>query len=137
MPMASLTWYKSIRRTTRKGGLAMEIRDKRRALKAQEWLERLGQEIRDLRLSQNVTQAELARRANIDRTTVARMEHGEGGSIKSLVQIARALGREEWLEAFVPPAPVVSPMQMLRTRQREEARKRVRARARQTSASTR
>jgi transcriptional regulator with XRE-family HTH domain len=106
----------------------MDIRDNRRHMRAEEWEARLGTEIRDLRLSRNVTQAELARRANIDRTTVARMEHGNGGSIKSLIQIARALGREEWLEAFVPPAPIVSPMQLLRDRQRDEARKRVRAR---------
>lgn len=106
----------------------MEIHDRTPLLDTEEWEERLGQAIRDLRLRQNVTQAELARRANLDRTTVARMEHGKGGGIKSLVQVARALGREEWLDAFVPPAPAISPMQLLRTQQHDDARKRVRAR---------
>lgn len=97
------------------------------ALSAEEWQQKLGQEIRELRLDQNLTQAEIARRANIDRTTVSRIESGEGGSISSLVQIARALGREDWLGTFAPRAASVSPMRQLRERQREESGKRKRA----------
>ncbi len=106
----------------------METRDASRLLTAQEWEESLGRGIRDLRLRQNLTQAEVARRANVDRTTVTRIEHGDGGSIKSLVQIVRALGRDEWLESLSPPAPTLSPMQLLRAQQREEKHQRVRAR---------
>lgn len=102
----------------------MEVRN----LAVQEWEQRLGGHIRSLRLQQNLTQAEVARRANIDRTTVGRIEGGEGGSIASLVQIARALGREDWLDSFAPVAPAVSPMQQLRQRQRSEATQRKRAR---------
>ncbi len=93
-----------------------------------EWEQRLGRQIRELRLRQDVTQAEVARRANIDRTTVGRIENGEGGSIGSLIRIARALGREDWLDSFAPPAPAISPMQLLRDQQRREARRRRRAR---------
>lgn len=106
----------------------MAIRNSIGTLTAEEWEVQLGTEIRELRLRQNLTQAEVARRANIDRTTVVRIERGEGGTVRSLVQIARALGREEWLASFAPPAPAVSPMQLLRARQRDEARTRVRAR---------
>ena len=113
----------------------MENRDTTRSLTGEEWEARLGQEIRELRLRQNVTQAELGRRANIDRTTVARIERGEGGSLHSLVQIARALGREEWLDSFTPPAPAVSPMELLRATRRQEVRKRARARQPPASAS--
>lgn len=98
-------------------------------LTAEEWEQRLGKDIRELRLRHNVTQSELARRANVDRTTVVRIESGKGGSVRSLVQLARALGREDWLESFAPPAPGVSPMQLLQARRRHEASKRVRARA--------
>lgn len=111
----------------------MDIRSSPGALTSDEWEERLGRQIRDLRLGQNVTQAELGRRANIDRTTVNRLEHGDGGSIKSLVGIARALGREEWLDALKPPEPAVSPMQLLRAQNREAAHKRKRARRRSAS----
>jgi transcriptional regulator with XRE-family HTH domain len=112
----------------------MDYRHSTQLRTANEWVEKMGAEIRALRLAENVTQSELARRANLDRTTVARMERGEGGSLKSLVQIARALGREEWLEAFVPPVATISPMQLLRARQRDEAQKRVRATRKPTAA---
>lgn len=92
-----------------------------------DWERRLGDAIRSTRRSRDLTQAELARRANIDRTTVNRIERGEGGSIHSLVQIARALGREEWLDGFAPPTPSVSPMELLRAQQRMAAPRRVRA----------
>lgn len=93
-----------------------------------EWEQQLGRQIRDTRLRQDLTQAEVARRANIDRTTVGRIENGEGGSIGSLIRIARALGREDWLDSFAPPAPAISPMQLLRHQQRRESHQRRRAR---------
>ncbi|MEE9417339.1 MAG: helix-turn-helix transcriptional regulator [Acidimicrobiales bacterium] len=96
-------------------------------LSTDEWEARLGVQIRELRLRLNLTQAEVARRSNIDRTTVGRIESGEGGSVSSLVRIARALGRDNWLESFAPTAPMVSPMQQLRERQRLEGQRRQRA----------
>lgn len=93
-----------------------------------EWERRLGGEIRALRLRLHLTQAQLATRANLDRTTVARIERGEGGSVGSLVQIARALGREDWLNAFAPPEPTVSPMELLRAQRAQQPRPRRRAR---------
>ncbi len=98
-----------------------------RNIDTDEWEQRLGAQIRQLRLRHNLTQAEVARRANIDRTTVGRIESGEGGSIGSLVQITRALSRENWLDTFAPAAPAVSPMQQLRERQRRETTQRQRA----------
>lgn len=105
----------------------MEKHHKSLSLTVEEWTIRLGLHVRDLRLRHNVTQAELARRANIDRTTVARIERGDGGNLRSLVQIARALGREEWLDSFAPPVPAVSPMQLLAERRESDGR-RLRAR---------
>ncbi len=105
----------------------MDNRSPSRSLTADEWQQRLGADIRELRLRQNLTQAEVARRANKDRTTVARIEAGEGGSIGSLIQITRALGREQWLGSLVVVEPGVSPMQELRERQRQESKKRLRA----------
>jgi transcriptional regulator with XRE-family HTH domain len=105
----------------------MEVRDTR-SLKTTDWEKRLGQQIRQLRLGRNLTQDDLAHQANIDRTTVTRIEKGEGGSLKSLVQIARVLGREEWLGALAPPTPSVSPIEQLRAREHDEGRRRMRAR---------
>jgi len=105
-----------------------------RRLSSQEWERQLGEGVRAVRLQRNLTQeADLARRANIDRTTVGRIEGGEGGTIGSLVQIARALGREDWLNSFTPPAPAFSPMHQLRESQRTQAQQRKRARPRSTT----
>jgi transcriptional regulator with XRE-family HTH domain len=87
----------------------------------------LGQQVRNLRLRENRTQAQVARQANLDRTTLARIERGEGGTLGSLVQIARALGREDWLLSFAP-APTISPMALLEQRRRDESGRRRRAR---------
>jgi len=78
-------------------------------------------------------QREVARQANIDRTTVGRIESGEGGSISSLVQIARVLGREDWLSSFAPAVSAISPMERLRDQQRGEDRQRRRASKRPNS----
>ena len=81
------------------------------------WEQTLGDEIRAVRLLGNLTQEEVARRANIDRTTVARLERGEGGTIGTLIRVARVLGREDWLSSFAPVQATVSPMAVLRSRQ--------------------
>jgi len=93
-----------------------------------EFEQRLGQQIRQTRLGMDTTQAELARRANVDRTTIGRIESGEGGNITSLIRIARALDREDWLDSFAPPTPAISPMQLLREQQHRETKRRKRAR---------
>jgi transcriptional regulator with XRE-family HTH domain len=95
----------------------------------EEWEAVLGRQIRELRLRLGRTQAELADAANLDRSTLKRIERGEGGTVRSLVQVARALGREDWLAAFAP-VPTVSPMQLLREQQRAEGERHRRARVR-------
>ena len=95
---------------------------------AEEWEARLGTNLRTLRLRLNLTQAEVARRAGIDRTTVARLERGDGGSVRSLVGIARALGRDDWLDSFAPPEPTINPMDLLVERDRARPPNRSRTR---------
>jgi transcriptional regulator with XRE-family HTH domain len=91
-----------------------------------EWERHLGAQIRRLRLRQGLDQAELAHRANVDRTTVSRIERGIGGNIGSLVDITRALGRSEWLDTLAPAEPSVSPLALLRARNAEDRPVRVR-----------
>lgn len=99
-----------------------------------EWERQLGSSVRSVRLERNMTQLELARLANIDRTTVSAIERGEGGSISSLVKIARALQQERWLASFAPPVSAVSPMALLEAQTR--ARHQPRQRARRSTRST-
>jgi len=61
------------------------------ALSDQALLELLGSFIRETRLSQNLTQEELANQAGIARSTLSLLEKGSGGTILSLIQVLRIL----------------------------------------------
>jgi transcriptional regulator with XRE-family HTH domain len=88
-------------------------------------MKELGQRLERRRLARNETQAELAARAGVDRTTVIRIERGGGGTVKALLRILRADGLLGGLDALVPPAEP-SPIELLerhgRRRQRASRR---------------
>lgn len=99
------------------------------ASKATEELETsLGATVKATRLSQNQLQAEVARTANISVGALQRLEQGAGSSLRTFIQVSRALGHPEWLTVIAPPAPQVSPMQLVRERNRETETVRKRAR---------
>ena len=103
----------------------MEFRPSLRS--SSEWESELGSQVRRLRLRQNRTQSELAIAANISLSALKTLELGRGSSVRTLIQVARALDRSEWLAAFTPPEPSVSPMQMLRAQNKHVAATRKRA----------
>ncbi len=88
----------------------------------------LGTQIRQLRRQQQLTQAQLAKRANVSLSAVKYLEAGRGSSLATLVRVARALGRSDWFAALAPAEPSYSPLSALRERTRAErtAAKRVR-----------
>ena len=94
----------------------------------EDWEQRLGAAVRATRMRRNLTQAELAEHANVSLSSVRSLEQGKGSTVTSLVRVARALGRDEWLDAFSPPEPAISPMAVLRQRQLEATRQRRRVR---------
>ena len=71
----------------------------------------LGERINRQRLNQNMTQAELAKRAGMARIVVQRLENGLGCKLENLIHILRALGLIEQLEIFLPE-PGLSPIQL-------------------------
>lgn len=84
----------------------------------------LGEHLRALRLDQNIDQKTLAERAGISVRAVKNLEGGLGSTLKSLVSILRALGREEWLQSIAPVA-TINPLTMTRTAApRQRARRR-------------
>src|SRR5665213_1895172 len=89
---------------------------------------RFGAEVRRLRQRLDLTQTELAERANVSISSIKYLENGKGSSLATIVRVARALGRVDWLEAFTPPEPAVSPMAMWRARQLEAERSTTRVR---------
>jgi len=80
-----------------------------------EWAEELGQQLRDLRLRQNIDQRKLARRAGVALNVVKNLEAGKGATLTSMIKILRALGRVDWLGSLAP-AVSISPLQMLKAR---------------------
>lgn len=84
-------------------------------LTPEEWEAELGQQLRGLRLRQNIDQRHLARRAGIALNAVKNLEAGKGSTLTSLVKVLRALGRADWLRALAP-AVSISPLQVLKAR---------------------
>jgi transcriptional regulator with XRE-family HTH domain len=92
---------------------------------ADEWEAELGQQLRALRLRQNINQQQLAGQAGVALNAVKNLEAGKGTTLSSLVKVLRALGRADWLGTLAPPVSV-SPLQMLKgrpVRQRASRRK--------------
>ncbi len=85
----------------------------------QEWLEELGSALRLRRVAAQLTQEDLAQHAGIGLSALKHLESGQGANLTSLIKAVRALGAEDWLAALAPPTePAISPMQLLRARQR-------------------
>ena len=90
-----------------------------------EILQELGARLRTYRLQRNLSQAELAARAGVNRATIRDVEGGKDSQLSTLVKLLRALGRLGDLDAFLP-APSVSPIQLMKYqgKPRQRARKR-------------
>ena len=84
-----------------------------------------GQQLRQLRLRQNIDQRQLAGQAGVALNVVKRLEAGRGATLKSLIKVLRALGRTDWLNTLAPVVSI-SPLQMAKTkatRRRASSRK--------------
>lgn len=100
-----------------------------------DWEKQLGGDIRTLRHRRRLTQSELAELANVSPSAIKYLEAGKGSSLATLVKVARALDRTDWLASFAPPQATISPMAVLREQRRaqESQPKRVRRPARATN----
>ena len=76
----------------------------------------LGKGIRAHRQSQNLTQAELADRANVALGSLKALEQGRNSTTSTLVKVLRALGQTDWLAHLAPSAPTFSPLEVAKRR---------------------
>ncbi len=61
----------------------------------------LGSRLKEHRLQQNLTQAQLAEQAGVGLSTVARIESGQGGTLENVIHVAIGLGLiNEFSELF-------------------------------------
>ncbi|MFD2449887.1 helix-turn-helix domain-containing protein [Vogesella fluminis] len=74
----------------------------------------LGERLKTLRIHRNLDQATLAERAGISVRTLRNLEAGGGSSLRTLILIVRALGRESWFDT-IAPVPSINPLMLTRT----------------------
>lgn len=97
-----------------------------RALADDAIVQQLGSELKRMRLEKNLTQAEVAERAGLDRITVLKLESGRAASLLTVVQVLRALGRLDLLNAF-HEEPRLTPMMALEMETKYQRKQRKRA----------
>lgn len=103
-----------------------------------DWEQELGAQVRRARLALDLTQEELARRANVSLGAVKGLERGDGSTLKTFVRAARALGKQDWL-AKLEPEPELGPFDLLQLREGRKAPQRAsgqRASGRHSSSAT-
>jgi len=66
----------------------------------------LGENLKRLRLNKNCDQKTLAARAGVSVRALRNLEAGQGSSLKTLLSVVRALGREAWLQTIAPVATI-------------------------------
>ena len=91
-----------------------------------EILKRLGEGLKSIRLSQNLSQSKLAARSAVALNAVRHLENGDGVNLGSFIKVCRTLGRDEWLNGFAAREEV-SPIAYAEALKKATKRKRLRA----------
>ncbi len=88
------------------------------------WELLVGDQFRALRIRADLEQTELAALASISVGALKNLEGGKGSSLKTIIKVARVLGRTDWLNALAPKVSV-SPMQLLKGQRKDTVRTKV------------
>ncbi len=81
----------------------------------------LGQRVERLRLSRNITQADLAEQAGIGIRTLRRLEAGEGGTLDTFFRVLSALKLDGNVELLIPD-PAIRPIERVQLKGSERKR---------------
>ncbi len=93
----------------------------------------LGARIRAVRVEAQLTQAELAERANVSVGALKHLEAGSGATTSTLAKVLRALGEVGWIEKLGPRPRPFNPLEVLEARRRGDKEASPRQRARRPS----
>jgi transcriptional regulator with XRE-family HTH domain len=85
-------------------------------------LKQIGIFIKEMRISQNKTQQQIADACGINRSTYIQIENGKGSSMLHFVQVLRALGALHLLNIFETQAPLISPIALAKMQQKKRQR---------------
>lgn len=89
-------------------------------------MSKMGEAMRRQRLSQNISQKELALSAGVAMSSIAAMERGESVSLKTLIPLLRALNSLHLLADFLKE-PEISPIAYAKHIEKQKTRKRASA----------
>jgi transcriptional regulator with XRE-family HTH domain len=81
----------------------------------------LCKRLEEIRLSKNISQAELASQAGVSRSTMTRIADGKSISLDSFIRVVKALGLADHLAALLPD-PEVRPVELVRHEGRHRRR---------------
>jgi transcriptional regulator with XRE-family HTH domain len=97
----------------------------------------LGSQVRTARLGKELTQAEVAERANVSIGAVRHLESGSGATVATLVKVLRVLGEQNWLRTLStePEQRAFNPLDLLATAQENQAARSRRVRRPRTATS--
>jgi transcriptional regulator with XRE-family HTH domain len=73
--------------------------------------------LKQMRLNQNISQEELAKKTGINRITISRMETGKAINLLTLIQLFRALNKLDLLRNLIE-MPEISPILLMEAQQK-------------------
>ena len=85
--------------------------------------QKIGEKIREFRLSRNITQRDLAKMAGISLSSMSSIEKGDNVSVSTFISILRSVNGLEMLTPFVQP-PEISPIAYAQLMEKQRSRKR-------------
>lgn len=72
------------------------------SLTPHEFEQEFGEHVKALRLRDNIDRNSLCERAGVSLSALKNLESGKGSTLRTLMLVLRALGREEWLRTLAP-----------------------------------
>lgn len=84
--------------------------------------EELGSSIKAIRLLKNITRENLCEQAGVSMNALRHLEGGEGATLKTLISIIQAFGKEDWLRSIMPVI-TINPLDVVNGRLRLRAGK--------------
>ncbi len=88
--------------------------------------QRFGEALKKLRLQRNLPREEVCSRAGVSLTALRNLETGSGASIRTLVQVLRVFGKQDWLLSIAPQVSI-NPLHMLKEGSERQRARKVRA----------
>ena len=77
--------------------------------------------LKQMRLRKNLSQAQLAEMAGLNRVTISRMEAGRAATLLTVVQVLRALDKLDILDMFKEESEI-SPLKLLKLQENQRKR---------------